>query len=89
MVGGLEFKIIVDEGLQNDYGECDSRECIIKINPKHLDSALLVKRTILHEMTHAALGVSGLSEKLTDKQEEAFAVCIENMLINCLEIVGE
>lgn len=38
----------------------------------------VLRRTLLHEMTHALLEISGSSHMLSEKQEEAMCTLVEN-----------
>tara|TARA_R100000742_G_C4256970_1_gene74823 strand:+ start:129 stop:404 length:276 start_codon:yes stop_codon:yes gene_type:complete len=58
------------------YGDCDVATRTIRIE-KSLDDNL-TKRVIKHETMHMKLGLSGLSEILTDEQEEAICVLVES-----------
>ncbi len=49
----------------------------------HLDNSLpleQLRRVLIHEITHAILGVSGISEKLNAQVEESIAVAMESAL---------
>ncbi len=49
----------------------------------HLDSSLpleQLRRVLIHEIMHAILGVSGISEKLSDAVEESIATAMESAL---------
>lgn len=83
---GMTFDIELDASLDPlSYGETESKSYIIKINPLHYKER---KLTLLHECIHAALGVSGLSEIIEEKVEEAIVVCIENALYPYFSVKG-
>lgn len=83
---GTSFRIILDAEMDKlEYGETQSKDYTIKLNPLHYNER---KLTILHECIHAAFGVSGLCEILDEKMEEAIAVCIENALAPYFVVKG-
>jgi len=51
----------------------------IKINMSQHAHDEILERTLLHEITHAVLYMSGISE-LLEKQEEAIVIALENGL---------
>ena len=73
---GVPFKIVYanleKEGV---YGDCDPLSQIIRIdNTIPLDHQ---HKVLAHELTHAALRISGLNELVGDKVEEAICVLME------------
>lgn len=52
------------------------------------DTANKRASTLLHEITHAALGVAGLADVIdNEKLEEAIVVCLEHALLPLLQTV--
>lgn len=80
---GIPFKIKIVDDLE-DYGETNGPENVIKLNKKF--SRDKMESTLLHELVHAALYVSGLSQVLDDKMEEGIAICVENALNSVVEV---
>jgi len=76
---GKKFTIEYTNDMNKDeYGETDLELKKIKLNsnrPKHTWRA-----TLLHEVIHAILGVTGQSNKMTDDEEEGLVVSLENGL---------
>lgn len=66
----------------NTYGETNVLERTIKIN-SNKDKK---ESTLLHEIIHAVLGVSGYSERMSEQEEEALVVLLENGLENLIEL---
>lgn len=73
-----------------DYGEMIGHEGLIKV--KSGLSKDMAKSTLVHEIIHAALHTSGLSqvlEGLGDKEmdiEEAIVICLENALAKAVDL---
>jgi len=63
---------------EHELGECNCMTKLIQIRPG-LTKELTVK-TIAHELTHAAIGISGLTELLSPAQEEAICIVNEHLL---------
>jgi hypothetical protein len=78
-VGGVPFKITypakMDEG---QVGESNAMERTIQIKSNQKGDEF--ERTLLHEVVHAAMGISGVSELFDEKVEEAVVICLENSL---------
>jgi hypothetical protein len=76
-------------------GEMLGADSLIKINPKENDTRDKVQNTLIHEITHAALYLSGMSQILethdsSGKLEEALTLLIANSLspivtLKCME----
>ena len=65
--------------LKGIYGDCSVSEKKIRIH--QTQSVEAAKHTLWHEAIHAALGLSGITELLDDKNvnlEEAVVRCIEH-----------
>lgn len=85
-IGNIPFKVEYVEKVSDndDYGETDGHERKIRI--KAALKGLTLHRTIAHEALHAALHVSGQTELMSDRQEEALVVALENLLAHCFDI---
>ena len=77
-VGGMKFKIEFRE--MDDYGEMDFDKKIISIRKGlSIEDQL---DTLIHEVHHAALGISGLSNILDcENTEEALVRIVDYMVI--------
>jgi hypothetical protein len=77
---GIPFDVHFVEEVDKDHsmGECDGPERAIKI--KHAQTPEMLESTLLHEVCHAILYTSGISELLEENQEEAIVVALENGL---------
>jgi len=77
-VGGMKFKIEFKE--MDDYGEMDFDKRIISIRKGlSIEDQL---DTLIHEVHHAALGISGLSNILDcENTEEALVRIVDYMVI--------
>lgn len=65
---------LADDG----HGECNVDERTIKISTAYPLASR--QSTLRHEAIHAILGITGLTELLSDELEEAIVVAIENAL---------
>jgi len=77
-INGVHVRLIFDEGLNesDEYGtriagETEYVEEHIKLNPAIAESKLI--KVFYHELVHYILSSSGVSDLLSDKQEEAIA----------------
>lgn len=79
---GQKFRIkyLHPDDMDDCHGQMllNSREIIID-NTLPLDE---MKRTLIHEVTHAILGISGVSEKLDPRVEEAICVAMESAVFS-------
>ncbi len=57
-------------------GDCDVNKRIIRIST-HITPDEQVS-TLFHECIHAALGIAGINNLITEEVEEAIVCCIEN-----------
>lgn len=65
----------------DDFGEWDPETFTVSISrSKHTD-ATKVWHTVWHELSHAALELSGWGKMLTEKQEEAVVTALEYALV--------
>jgi Zn-dependent peptidase ImmA (M78 family) len=78
LVGGIEFKIILKD--IEDFGIMDFDARVIYIRESLTREEQL--DTLLHEVHHAALGISGLSNIINDDNtEEALVRLVEHMVV--------
>jgi len=75
---GHNFKLELVPKMQ-DLGECDGVSKTIKISKDHKSVDALVS-TLLHEIIHGALYISGHSEKLEKEQEEGIVLALEHAI---------
>jgi hypothetical protein len=83
----LESIIVLDhtvtieyvEGFDN-WGECDSDRLVIKLSTECLKDDKIHYATLLHEVTHLILRLSGVAY-MEHNDEEAYVRCIENLLL--------
>jgi hypothetical protein len=78
---GCKFSVSDVVLSDNTYGETDGTERTIKVDLHKHTSQEQVTSTLFHEMIHAVLHVSGQSELLRGKQEEALVVALEHGLM--------
>ncbi len=91
---GTRFRVEKAPGMEN-LGETLGPDLLIRINPNANDTAEKVKNTLLHEVAHGGLYISGLDEILakyddTGHLEEAVVMAITNTIaplvsLKCLE----
>jgi len=78
LIGGIEFKIILKD--IEDFGIMDFDARVIYIRESLTREEQL--DTLLHEVHHAALGISGLSNIINDDNtEEALVRLVEHMVV--------
>jgi hypothetical protein len=80
-IPGTEAKTKDEE--ETVYGDCDITRRRIRISLKHNETDEQLERTLLHEILHAILGLSGQAERLegeNNEQEEGIVVALENAL---------
>lgn len=79
---GIPFEIIYKALPQKDeknYGECHVMDRKIVVHDK-LEGEIL-EGTILHEVCHGILNLSGAAEFMSEEQEEAAVLALETGLI--------
>ncbi len=64
----------------------DDREIVIVA--RKVKSIEQFKSTLVHELLHAALHVSGVTQMFTDPQEEAIVVCLEGFINRTMQFKG-
>ena len=86
MILGQEVTVKQDSSLEKEcHGESLAEEHEIRLNPCHSKTS---KTTLIHEMIHMCLGISGVTEFLDEKQEEAVCRCLENALADYIVFPG-
>ena len=83
---GQTIDIVQISMSEDSHGEADLDNHRIVLNEKYKDTN---KVTLIHELIHAAIGISGISEILTKKQEEAICRCLEYALLDYIKFDGE
>jgi hypothetical protein len=63
-----------------NWGECDSDHLVIRLSKDCLQDETIHYSTLLHEVTHMILRLSGVAF-MEQNDEEAYVRCIENLLI--------
>ena len=76
-VGGMEFKIVLKD--MEDFGEMDFDKKVINIRKGLTQEEEL--DTLIHEVHHVALGISGLSNIMDDENTEEALVRIVDYLV--------
>ena len=88
-VFGRELKVkIVDSLEDGDFGQYIESEQTIKIAKKCFKRKGFAKAVLVHEMVHAILGIGGLAQILSDTQEEAICVALEELAYH-IDFIGE
>ena len=76
-VGGMQFKIVLKD--MEDFGEMDFDKKVIYIRKGLTQEEEL--DTLIHEVHHVALGISGLSNIMDDENTEEALVRIVDYLV--------
>ena len=77
----LDHKIKIEYIKDPDnWGECDSDKMIIKLSTDCLKDPKIHSTTLIHEVTHMILRLSGVAF-MEENDEEAYVRCIENLVI--------
>lgn len=84
-VCGVWFSIQYVEGLVDEKGEAMSGDCApttrkIRICTAQNDTPELIEATLLHEVLHAILFVTGQSQHLKSDREEGLVLALEHGL---------
>ena len=81
-IGGVRHRVTTPKKITDKvYGLYDGARSLIQLNPRLNNTEDLMYGTLMHEVTHASLYVSGLSNLLAEKEEEAVVCMIESILI--------
>lgn len=73
-------KYLVPRSMDGNLGSTDTDAKLIKIRKPTPDTIEIAQSTLLHEMIHAALHQSGLSQLLSEKNEEAIVRMLEDFM---------
>lgn len=76
-IGGQRIRVILDESI-DEHGRYYHRQKAIVLDPDKEG----VNATLIHEAMHAALAVSGVSNLLDSRLEEAICVAAEMLAPN-------
>lgn len=84
-VMGIPYRIEYAPELRDDKGEelfadTDGPGRLIRVSNKQNDTADKFEGTLFHELVHAVFHVTGISEILGDKKEEAVVLALEHGL---------
>jgi hypothetical protein len=74
-------KIALEWESGDNYGTYYHDEKKITLDPVIRDNPEALLETLFHEMTHAALKISGVAFGLADGQEEQIVRCLEQLLL--------
>lgn len=95
----IDIRLVSEEEVAKKIGadpdSFDSYGCYVPIDRTiYINKSLepdQIRKTLIHELIHANLSISGLSNILEDKLEEAVCTALENMynLFNNKEFVNE
>lgn len=89
VIGGHTIPVVFGDVDGDDWGEFKSEPMRIDLNARrHTEHPDLLDSTLFHEAWHAAAEISGLTEILTGKQEEAIAKCLERLMWPLLQWRG-
>lgn len=77
-IGGKRIKLTYDDKMEAEGLAGEFSGETIRLNPRQSKAAL--ESTVFHELIHAALSIGGVNEILSERQEEAVAHCLENLL---------
>ena len=79
MVLDHKVKIVYSNDKEN-WGECDSDKMVITLSTDCLKDPRIHATTLMHEVTHMILRLSGVAF-MEENDEEAYVRCIENLVI--------
>lgn len=85
MLMGHRIKIELNDDPDN-HGTCDVPMRTIYI--RRTDPISLQRETLLHECVHMILGLSGISQLLSDELEEAIVIAVETGLSPLIKQLG-
>lgn len=83
---GQSFTIVDKKLEEGNYGETCGASGKIEIDKTKHTSQELLDSTLLHEVIHGILYVSGQSEMLSEQQEEGLVIALENGLRNIISL---
>lgn len=74
----LDVRLVSPEQLDDAYGAYTNMQELIILDETLKEKQL--QRVLLHELVHATLNLTGVSEILEDSQQEAVCVALENLV---------
>jgi hypothetical protein len=77
---GRTFSIVNSKTTHDDYGETEGAAGKIVIDHSKHTSQEELDSTLLHEIIHGILYISGQAETLSEHQEEGLVIALENGL---------
>lgn len=83
---GQKFKIEDKKLSEDTFGETCGMTSRISVDLDKHSSQELLNSTLLHEIIHGVLYVSGQSQTLSEQQEEGLVVCLENGLKSIIRL---
>jgi len=78
VIAGVKVPVRINRALR-DFGNCDREPVAITLGRPALENTEVLLATLIHEIRHAALILSGVSHGLTHKQQEQVVRCMENI----------
>lgn len=75
---GQKIKVVYED--IEDWGNCNIDEKTITLSKKCLKDDLIHRETLIHEVIHMILEMTGLAY-MEHNDEEAYVRCIENLII--------
>lgn len=90
-IGPHNYSVIADvtailkisaEDNERKLGTCDTRMCVINVDPEQADSQL--RDTVLHEVLHACFDLIGAGEDISDDTEEKLVRRLSPVLMDVI-----
>lgn len=81
---GHKIPVVYTRWQDGQWGECDLDNRTIKLSEACLDDPRQQWLTLVHEVTHMILGITGLSF-MEHNNEEAIVRCIEGCIVPWIE----
>ena len=82
---GHRIRVVYTTWTDGQWGECDLDNKTIKLSEACLDDPAQQWLTLVHEVTHMILGITGLAFLDGSNSEEAIVRCIEGCVVPWLE----
>ena len=70
--------------IHGNYGLCDAEERMLTLDTTQTKEQAY--DTLVHEIIHAVLGISGMAELFTDEQNEALTVALTTGLAKAVDV---
>lgn len=71
-VGPYNYKVVTGRIVTGDMGLCDAQACVIYIDNDKNEHFLVERDTVLHEVLHAILDVTGLASVIATEVDDKF-----------------